>query len=613
MRTPRDSRSLAGTRALGVAAGWTRVVRILLVTALVGSAACAGYAGYRAYHRGPAEPRRMVVRVEARGLGADEAERDVTLPMERAVAGVPGIAAVESVSERGLARLRITFDERTTLAEGRAAVAERLAGNRDLFAGATVELAPSGAPGDAGLHYTVESAIEHQGRLRSIHDSVVASALRQIPGVAAVLTCGGAVERIEVNLNPARMGALGVSLDDVIRALPVPRVTGGLRGARLAGLEDVSRLVLDVRNDAPVLVRDVASTAIRHVPHNCVASRDGENPVVEGVVVLQPGHDVADVTARIAVRVGELAASALPPSVHIRPLDFPASPADAARSRASSLRIRLAVPPEVRLAAIAQIARRPAEVRDLLIRRGRIEDEEDLVLAGEIELVVVLDPQCRRSIGAVAADLAASLDGLPGVRYDFSSTSGVLPRSLHASTVRLFGPDLAVLRAAASDVTRLLQTIAGIDGAGIVDATEEPAITVVPDSKQLAANGLRPDAVAAAAEAARGGIAVGPFLLGEKHLDLVVRVSPSGAGELEDLRRMSIHGPKGGLVPLGNVAQFRLDSAPVVVLRENGTRFLDVRFNARGRGADDVLAEVRRRLAGDLRLPANVRLTFKLA
>lgn len=580
------------------------VLGVVGVAVLACGATVVGYrVATRATRSAAIEPPRLVITTQAPGWGAVEVERDVTLQVEDAMGGVPGVVDVESASEQGRSFVRLTFAPETAppvmWSETRAKLSEL---SKLLPANAEPPILVIAGHRAARFHYTVEAPQLSGMSLRELSDGTIRQALAQITGVGEVTTCGGLVERVEVIVDPARMNALGVSLSAVIDALR--------RKPGITSLVEVGAFPLVSRQTAPVRIRDVASVSIGHAPTTCTASRDGADNVVMGIVALQRGADVSATLTLLATRLSELSLS-LPEGVRVRPLNFSSSPSDAGKTHASSLRILLSAPTDVRHSAISEAVRRTPEVNDLVIQKGKLTRDDVIAFSGDLELLVQVDPKAKRPLRAVAAEVAGHLALIPGVCYDFSATDAELPRDLDALSLRISGPDLAELRATADQVVGVLRAIGGASGVTVARAAMAPRLSVVPDRRKLAEIGLSARDLALHIEAATDGHRAGTFQEGAKRLDLVVRLLPSGAGGGEDLQRLMVPGTGQALVPLSSVATFEARPSPSVIFRARGARFVEVRLDVRGRDPDDFLQAARRELDAEVRLPVGHTIEWK--
>ena len=284
------------------------------------------------------------INTEAAGYTPLEAEQRVTLPLERAMAGLAGLDHTRSLSRYGLSQVTVVFDEGTDPYFARQQIAERL---QSVASSLPPGLEPQMGPAATGLGeiymYTVDaeagaknadgsavSAID----LRAAQDWIVRPQLLRVPGVADVNTIGGYEKQYLVQPDPARLLAYGLSFDDLATALRrnnenrgagyierngqqmLLRVPGQIDGSAqtLAALGDIV-----IRNiaSAPVRVGDVATVSIGSELRSGAATQNGHE-VVLGTVLMRVGENSRTVAAAVAAKIDEISPS-LPPGYVIVP------------------------------------------------------------------------------------------------------------------------------------------------------------------------------------------------------------------------------------------------------------------------------------------------------
>ena len=272
----------------------------------------------------------------APSLSATEVETQITQPVERAMAGTPGLVQIRSTTRLGISLVTLVFSESTDIYFARAQVAERLVSVRDTIPDdvGRPELGPIAT--GLGEIYMFELKSVHGTRspeeLRTIVDWQVAPRLRQITGVVEVVGYGAASKQYRVNLDPLRLAAHGISVDQVRAALENDNaVSGGgyverageqvvLRGdARFRGIEDISETV--VRTDEkglPIRVGNIADVDIGPALRQGAMTRDGRGEVVGGSVLMLKGQNSRDVVAAVKLAIQELSPH-LPAGVVIEP------------------------------------------------------------------------------------------------------------------------------------------------------------------------------------------------------------------------------------------------------------------------------------------------------
>jgi cobalt-zinc-cadmium resistance protein CzcA len=262
------------------------------------------------------------------GQAAEEVERRVTVELERVLAGTPKLLDLRSVSVFGLSLVTLTFEEGTTDFELRTNVAERL---RDavLPEGAAAQMGPQSTPVGQIYRYTLRGPLGLKD-LRAIQDFVVERRLRAVPGVADVVTFGGFERNYQVRVDPIRLTAAGISVDDVHAAIARANENSGGGYSGIGSQEFVVRgmgvirdpkelgdIVLDTRGSVPIHIRDVADVIEGSTPRRGAVGRGHADDVVEGIVLLRRKAHPSLVLAAVQERIEELNRTVLPPGVKI--------------------------------------------------------------------------------------------------------------------------------------------------------------------------------------------------------------------------------------------------------------------------------------------------------
>ena len=284
------------------------------------------------------------VLTNAPALGPVEVEQYVTVPVETVMSGLPHVEEVRSLSRFGLSAVTVVFEEGTDIYFARQMVSERLSEARESIPEGYGS--PEMGPISTGLGEIYQFEVRGDPmcpadgpntdecytlmELRTILDWYVAFQLRPIPGVVEVNPFGGELKTYEVQLDPARLNALGLSLGEVFEALEANNanegggyiVRGGeqrvIRGEGLiASLDDVRNVRVATRNDGtPIFVRDVASVAFAPMVRQGAVTRDGRGEVVTASVMMLMGANSGEVSQAVHERLDELAPG-LPPGVTI--------------------------------------------------------------------------------------------------------------------------------------------------------------------------------------------------------------------------------------------------------------------------------------------------------
>jgi len=265
------------------------------------------------------------------GHAPEEVEKQITIPLEIALAGVPHSVRMFSHTQFGLSYLTLTFDDQVDDYFARQRVLERLQ-EADLPNGIKPQLAPLSTPVGELYRFRLVSATLDATELRGIEDWVVERALKMAPGVADIVSRGGFIKQYQVNVDLARMKAYGVTLQQVLTALSRGNANAGgnyleegeqqylIRGVGLVrSTADIGAIVVAEHNGTPLLMRDIGDVAIGSVPRQGLVGRNDDDEIVEGIVLMRKGENPSEVLDEIKSRVAHLNESVLPKGVAIVP------------------------------------------------------------------------------------------------------------------------------------------------------------------------------------------------------------------------------------------------------------------------------------------------------
>jgi cobalt-zinc-cadmium resistance protein CzcA len=266
-------------------------------------------------------------------MGAEELETAITIPIELALAGLPDVRRVRSNSQLGVVQVTIEFEPDTDYYRARQFVAERVAQVSGQLPPDTEPPLISSLTGRLNeiFEFTLEAdpGAADLMTLRDLAEFDVTNRLLAVPGVAAVERLGGYLRQFQVQLDPERLSARRISLDDVLHAVDESNLnaSGGIitQGpiewtvralGRAKTVEDLRRTVVTVEGGVPVLLGDVADVREGAAVRRGVAHRlDGE--VVSARVTKQFGADTVQVAAGIRQAVADIR-HVLPEGVQIR-------------------------------------------------------------------------------------------------------------------------------------------------------------------------------------------------------------------------------------------------------------------------------------------------------
>ncbi|QSB01285.1 efflux RND transporter permease subunit [Methylomonas sp. EFPC1] len=276
------------------------------------------------------------IATEATGKSPDEVERLVTVPLEIAMAGLPGLEEMRSMNKNGLSLITLIFTDKTEVYFARQLVMERLIEvKQQMPEGINPVLGPVSTGLGEVYQYTLERDDDGQRALtqeelqqrREAQDWVVRPLLRGIPGVAEINSQGGYVKQYQVLVDPNRLHHYRISLTEVFEALARNNANSGggvlphyaeqylIRGVGLINdIKDIGNIVLKEEDSVPVHMHDVAEVKIGHEVRVGAVLKDGYTEAVGGVVMMLRGGNAKEVVSRIKARVAEINAKGMLPN-----------------------------------------------------------------------------------------------------------------------------------------------------------------------------------------------------------------------------------------------------------------------------------------------------------
>ncbi len=297
--------------------------------------------GVRAFQQVPVDafpdvtPNQVSIYTESPGLAAEDVEKLLTFPIESAMAGLPGVEIIRSVSLFGLSYVGIYFRDDVDIYFARRLVGERLAEAKGRIPQGYGE--PELGPNSSGLGqvfwYAVESADQKLSAidLRTLHDWTIRLILRTAPGVDDVTTWGGYEKQFQVHIDPHKLVKYGLTFKSVMEALTANnRQVGGqyvnlgreqylVRGLGLVSTtHDIGGVVIAQKDGTPVFVRDVADVKEGPGLRFGAVTRDGKE-VTLGIALARIHENAKNVVDAVKEKL-KIAQQALPPGVSIIPV-----------------------------------------------------------------------------------------------------------------------------------------------------------------------------------------------------------------------------------------------------------------------------------------------------
>jgi cobalt-zinc-cadmium resistance protein CzcA len=268
------------------------------------------------------------IATEATGRSPEEIERFVTVPLEIAMTGLPGLVEMRSLNKSGLSIITLVFTDVTDVYFARQLVLERLI---EVTPRMPTGITPVLGPVSTGLgevyQYTLDHPDDGQRALtptelaerRIVQDWVVRPMLRSIPGVAEINSQGGYVRQYQVLAKPERLLHHNISIEQVYEAVAKnnANASGGIlpqrseqyliRGVGLIRtLEDIGNIVVREKNGVPLYVRDLAEVTIGHEVRQGAIIKGGYTESVSGIVLMMRAGNAKEIVTRVKQRVAEI-------------------------------------------------------------------------------------------------------------------------------------------------------------------------------------------------------------------------------------------------------------------------------------------------------------------
>jgi cobalt-zinc-cadmium resistance protein CzcA len=284
----------------------------------------------------------VVIATEAPGKSPEEVERFITIPVEIAMTGLPGMTDMRSLIKPGLSLITLVFEDGRSLYLERQMVSERLNELRSRMPeGVTPVLGPiTNALGEV-YQYTLERPDDGKRPLtkeelterRTIQDWVVRPLLRSIPGVAEINSTGGYVKQYETLVDPQKLRYYHLTIQDVCNALAHNNGNAGggilpqhaeqylIRSVGLIDdLDDIRGIVLKETGGTPVYIRDVAEVRLGTAVRYGAMIKNGYTESTGGVVLMMTGGNAKEIVSRVKARVAEINSKhMIPGGLQIKP------------------------------------------------------------------------------------------------------------------------------------------------------------------------------------------------------------------------------------------------------------------------------------------------------
>ena len=275
----------------------------------------------------------VIVFTDWMGQSPKEIEDQVTCPLSRNLQGLAGVKAVRSSSEFNFSMINVIFDDDVDFYFARDRVSERLRlADAILPPGVKPYMAPDATALGQIFWYTIEGEGQDLGRLRAIQDFNVKDAVKSVQGVADVASVGGMPIEYQIDVDPYKLRAFGVTLGEIYSAVFRSNASVGgkviqqggaeqiIRGVGwIESLHDIERTVVksDPQSGAPITVAQLATVGRGGEFRRSVLEKNGSE-AVGAVVVMRHGENPLEVTERIKDKIRDIQPG-LPEGVRLVP------------------------------------------------------------------------------------------------------------------------------------------------------------------------------------------------------------------------------------------------------------------------------------------------------
>jgi len=252
------------------------------------------------------------------GLAAEEVEQLVTVPLERAINGTPGMILMRSQSTFGLSLITVLFRDGYDDYWVRQRLNERIS-QATLPAGASPTTDPVSGPGGEIYRYTLESDSKNLQELSEIQRWKVIPALKSVHGVVDDVNFGGFTTEYQLDLDAKQLEHYGLGITDVMTAINNNNTNAGggrvsrgdqsyvIRGVGLIRtLDQIGSIVVTQVNGTPVLVRDLGRTTLSHQEREGILGKDHNPDTIEGIVLMLKYQNPSQTLRGVHAKVNEL-------------------------------------------------------------------------------------------------------------------------------------------------------------------------------------------------------------------------------------------------------------------------------------------------------------------
>jgi cobalt-zinc-cadmium resistance protein CzcA len=279
-------------------------------------------------------PPLVEVVTQSSGLSAEEIERNISIPIEIQMAGIPHITAIRTISLFGLSDVKVQFTYDFTYDEAQQWVINRLSQLPPLPGGVQPQLSPESPIGEIYRYRLMGPPGYSVTDLKTIQDWILERRFKAVPGVIDVTGWGGKTKTYEVSVDQHKLLQYGVTIPQLLAALNNSNINVGgqtvnigqqaaiVRGVGLIrSASDIGNVVLAQNKGVSVMLHDVADVTIGHQPRLGIAGQDNDDDIVQGIVLMRRGEQSMPTIHAVEDEVRNINSSGvLPPGVMIKPI-----------------------------------------------------------------------------------------------------------------------------------------------------------------------------------------------------------------------------------------------------------------------------------------------------
>jgi len=268
---------------------------------------------------------------QSSGQSAEDIERYITIPIEVGMAGIPHVTVVRTISMFGLSDVKVQFSYDFTFDEAQQWVINRLSQLPPLPNGAQPQISPTSPTGEIYRYRVIGPPGYSVTDLKTLEDWVLERRFKAVPGVVDVTGWGGKSKTYDIEVDQNRLAAYGLTLPQLLQVVNSSNTNVGgqtinigsqsavVRGIGLVqSMDDIRKMVLVSNHGTPVLLSDVAKVSVGHLPRLGIAGHNGDDDVVEGIVLMRRGGESMPTIKKVEAEVEKINSSGiLPPGVHL--------------------------------------------------------------------------------------------------------------------------------------------------------------------------------------------------------------------------------------------------------------------------------------------------------